>query len=64
MRQEDATPDIEPTPLKSLLALLAKLAPLDEDFPPIPDAAPDPVELGGEFSQFRRSHEAGLRPTR
>jgi antitoxin VapB len=38
---------IEPTPPKSLLALLATLAPLEEDFPPIadPDPDPDPVEL-------------------
>ena len=36
---------IEPAPLKSLLALLATLAPLDEEFPPIPDPAPDPAEL-------------------
>jgi antitoxin VapB len=28
-----------------LLALLATLAPLDEEFPPIADAPPDPVEL-------------------
>jgi len=36
---------IEPAPPKSLLALLATLAPLDEDFPPISDSPPDPVEL-------------------
>jgi antitoxin VapB len=35
----------EPTPPKSLLALLATLAPLDEDFPPIDDLPPDPVAL-------------------
>jgi antitoxin VapB len=35
---------VEPAPPKSL-ALLATLAPLEEDFPPIPDPAPDPVEL-------------------
>jgi antitoxin VapB len=36
---------IEPAPPQSLLALLDTLAPLEEDFPPIPDLAPDPVEL-------------------
>jgi hypothetical protein len=35
----------EPTPPRSLLALLAALKPLEEDFPPIPDHAPDPVDL-------------------
>jgi antitoxin VapB len=45
MRKEGDRLIIEPTPPKSLLALLATLAPLDEDFPPIDDLAPDPVEL-------------------
>jgi antitoxin VapB len=36
---------IEPAPPQSLLALLDTLAPLEEDFPPIPDLAPDPVKL-------------------
>jgi antitoxin VapB len=36
---------IEPAPPKSLLAVLATLAPLDEDFPPIHDVPPDRVEL-------------------
>jgi len=36
---------IEPAPPQSLLALLDTLAPLEEDFPPIPDLAPDSVEL-------------------
>jgi antitoxin VapB len=36
---------IEPAPPKSLLVLLATLAPLEEDFPPIADWPPDPVEL-------------------
>jgi len=29
----------------TLLALLATLKPLDEEFPPIADPAPDPLEL-------------------
>ena len=36
---------IEPAPPQSLLALLDTLASLEEDFPPIPDLAPDPVDL-------------------
>ncbi len=36
---------IEPAPPRSLLAVLATLAPLDEDFPPIGDLPPDPVDI-------------------
>jgi antitoxin VapB len=36
---------IESCPPKSLLAVLATLKPLDVDFPPIEDPAPDSVEL-------------------
>jgi antitoxin VapB len=36
---------IEPAPPKTLLALLATLRPLDEEFPPIADPPPDPVAL-------------------
>jgi antitoxin VapB len=45
MRKEGERLIIEPAPPKSLLAVLATLAPLDEDFPPIPELALDPVEL-------------------
>jgi len=45
MRKEGDRLIIEPAPHKSLLALLATLAPLDEDFPPIADLPPDPVDL-------------------
>ena len=45
MRKEGDRLVIEPVPTKSLLALLAKLAPLPEDFPPILDVPPDTVEL-------------------
>jgi antitoxin VapB len=45
MRKEGERLIIEPTSPKSLMALLATLAPLDEDFPPIPDPLPTPVEL-------------------
>lgn len=45
MRKEGERLIIEPAPPKSLLALLATLSPLDEDFPEIPDSAPDQVEL-------------------
>jgi antitoxin VapB len=43
MRQEGGKLIIEPVPPKSLLAVLATLAPLDESFPPITDPPPDPV---------------------
>jgi antitoxin VapB len=36
---------LEPAPPKSLLALLDTLEPIDEDFPPITDQPPEPVEL-------------------
>jgi antitoxin VapB len=45
MRKEGDRLIIEPAPPKSLLAVLSKLRPLDEDFPPIPDLRPDPVDL-------------------
>jgi antitoxin VapB len=45
MRKEGERMIIEPTPPQSLLAVLATLAPLAEDFPPIPELALDPVEL-------------------
>jgi antitoxin VapB len=45
MRKEGARLIIEPVPPKSLLAVLATLAPLSEDFPAISDVPADPVEL-------------------
>ena len=45
MRKDGDRLIIEPAPPKSLLAVLAALAPLDEDFPPIPDLPADPVDL-------------------
>ena len=45
MRKDGDRLIIEPAPPQSLLAVLATLAPLDEDFPPIPELALDPVEL-------------------
>jgi antitoxin VapB len=45
MRKEGDRLVIEPVPTKSLLALLAKLPPLLEDFPPILDVPPDAVEF-------------------
>jgi antitoxin VapB len=44
MRKEGERLIIEPLPPKSLLAVLATLTALDEDFPPTPDPEPDPVE--------------------
>ncbi len=45
MRKEGNRLIIEPVPPKSLLAVLATLATLPEEFPPILDLPPDPVEL-------------------
>jgi antitoxin VapB len=45
MRKEGSRLIIEPAPPKSLLAVLATLAPLKEDFPPIRDLPPDPVDI-------------------
>jgi antitoxin VapB len=45
MRREGERLVIEPVPPKSLLAVLSTLAPISEDFPPIPDLPPDAVEL-------------------
>lgn len=45
LRKEGERLIIEPTQPRSLLAVLATLAPLDEAFPPIPELDLDPVEL-------------------
>jgi antitoxin VapB len=45
MRKDGDRLIIEPAPPKSLLAVLATLATLDEDFSPIPDLPADPVDL-------------------
>ena len=45
MRKEDGKLIIEPAPPKSLLAVLATLSPLDEEFPRIDDPPPEPVDL-------------------
>ena len=45
MRKEGERLIIEPIPSKSLLAVLATLAPLDDDFGPIEDLPLDQVEL-------------------
>jgi len=45
MRKEGERLIIEPAPAKSLLALLATLSPIEDEFPPIADPFPDPVEL-------------------
>jgi antitoxin VapB len=45
IRKEGQRLIIEPAPPRSLLAVLAKLPTLDEDFPPIDDSPPDPTDL-------------------
>jgi antitoxin VapB len=45
MRKEGDRLIIEPAPRRSLLAILATLPDLDEEFPPIEDLPADPVDL-------------------
>ncbi len=45
IRKEGERLVIEPAAPQSLLALLKTLTPIDEDFAPIPDPAPEPVDL-------------------
>ena len=45
IRKEGQRLIIEPAPPRSLLAVLATLQTLGEDFPPIEDLPPDPVDL-------------------
>jgi antitoxin VapB len=45
IRKEGDRLIIEPAPPKSLLAVLATLVQLEEDFPRISDLPPDPVDL-------------------
>jgi antitoxin VapB len=45
MRKDGDRLIIEPVQPKSLLAILATLSPLDEEFPPIREADIDPIEL-------------------
>jgi antitoxin VapB len=45
MRKEGERLIIEPVEPKSLLAVLATLQPLDEEFPPVPELPVKPVEL-------------------
>jgi antitoxin VapB len=45
MRKEGNKLIIEPAPKRALLALLASLEPLDDEFPPITDLPPEPVDF-------------------
>ena len=45
IRKEGERLIIEPSPPRSLLAILATLPALDEEFPPIEDPPPEPVDL-------------------
>ena len=45
MRMEEGRLVIEPAPPRSLLELLKTLRPLKEDFAPVDDPHPEPVEL-------------------
>lgn len=45
MRREGKRLVIEPAPARSLLAVLARLKPLKENFPPVEDKPPGPVKI-------------------
>lgn len=45
MRKHGRKPIMEPTPPKSLLAVLARLKPIDEDFPATSDQPPWPRQI-------------------
>jgi len=45
MRKEGEKLIIEAAQVRSLRAILARLKPIDEDFPPIDDPAPEPLAL-------------------
>jgi antitoxin VapB len=45
MRKDGQRLIIEPAPPKSLLAVLATLSPLEDDFPPISELGLDPVRF-------------------
>jgi antitoxin VapB len=45
LRKEGDRLILEPAPRRSLLAVLAGLSPIDEEFAPIADALPEPVDL-------------------
>ena len=45
LRKEGDRLILEPVPMRSLLAFLATLEPLDQDFPEIDDPPPEPFEL-------------------
>jgi antitoxin VapB len=45
MRKDGPRLIIEPAPPRSLAAVLATLSDLDEEFPPIADIPPEPVDL-------------------
>ncbi|MBI2235798.1 MAG: AbrB/MazE/SpoVT family DNA-binding domain-containing protein [Magnetospirillum sp.] len=47
MRKEGNRLVIEPAPPKSLLAVLAGLRPIDEEFPPVEELPHDAVDLRG-----------------
>ncbi len=45
MRKEGSRIIIEPVPTQSLLALLAGAQPIEEDFGPISDPVPEPIDF-------------------
>lgn len=45
LRKEGARLVLEPAPAQSLLGVLARLKPIEESFPVIPDLPPEPVKF-------------------
>ena len=45
LRKDGARLILEPAPPRSLLTVLASLAPIDDEFDPIDDPVPEPVDL-------------------
>jgi antitoxin VapB len=59
MRKDGECLIIEPAPKKSLLALLDTLEPIDEEFPPIDDRPPEPIDLTPLSRRTRGRRAAG-----
>ncbi len=45
MRKQDGKIILEAAPPRSLLSILASLSPISDEFPPIEDPAPSPLDL-------------------
>ncbi len=61
MRKQGKRLIIEPAPPQSLIALLATLKPLKEDFPAIPDPVPDPNDAKVYYGNVSVTNESSSR---